>query len=372
MMSGQNPFNHGVRWLLDFETDATLLQEYLDNEGYNTAAFVGGYPLPTGNFDKGFDTFEPIAPVDDRHEGRKEYGPANLVVSRAVNWLEDHKEEDNFVFLHLFDLHFTYRSELGRRDPPKTDEQGAYRNVEQYIGRRKRRYYEEADFVARQIELLHDLIDVDYTIVTGDHGAEMAYEHGYPWNYDTDGERLGAHFWGAELYDTAIRVPLFFNGPEFDAEIDHRQVRSIDIVPTLLDTLDIEYDPLDGQSLNQDERAKFAYSETYNAQLTSSNKQAYKHQNQYGFGWDLAPRVCLRSNEWKLICTAEHEIEPVELYYVAQDASEAHNLIDEREDMVERLYNRLMEDIGDDDQPQRTGMQVDEKTRETLEDLGYM
>ena len=89
MFTGQRPFEHGVRWLVDYETDATTFPELLSEAGYNTAAFVGGYPLPTGNLDKGFDTFEHVVEYEDRDEGRQEFGPANLLVNRAVNWLQD-------------------------------------------------------------------------------------------------------------------------------------------------------------------------------------------------------------------------------------------------------------------------------------------
>ena len=123
MLSGMHPFNTGVRWLVDYETDGdvTLLPEVLAEEGYNTAAFTGGYPLPTGDMDERFDTFEHVTTVDDRMEGRQEYGPANVLVSRALNWLDDHEGQDNFVFVHFFDLHLTLRSEFGSRYSPEFD-----------------------------------------------------------------------------------------------------------------------------------------------------------------------------------------------------------------------------------------------------------
>jgi arylsulfatase A-like enzyme len=109
MLSGLYPFNTGVRWLIDYEIDedVRMLPDVLADKGYNTAAFTGGYPLPTGDLGDHFETFEHITTVNDRKEGRQEYGPANVVVAEVTNWLDDHEGEDNFVFLHCFDLHFT-------------------------------------------------------------------------------------------------------------------------------------------------------------------------------------------------------------------------------------------------------------------------
>lgn len=40
ILSGQNPYNHGVRWLIEYETDVTTLPEILREEGFNTAGFT--------------------------------------------------------------------------------------------------------------------------------------------------------------------------------------------------------------------------------------------------------------------------------------------------------------------------------------------
>lgn len=373
MLTGQNPFNHSVRWLVDYETDATTLPEILREEGFNTAGFTGGYPLPTGNLDKGFDTWEHHTELEDRMEGRQELGPANILVNRAINWFDDHEGEDNFVFLHFFDLHFTLRSEFGNRDPPDFDDQHVYENVEQYIGRQERRYYDEADFVGRQLELLYDLVDIDIGVLTGDHGSKMPGEHGYPWVYDTGGNRIGSQFRAVELYDELLRVPLLLTGEPFSDKTVHEQVRTIDIVPTLLDALDIEIPDVDGQSLNEATYPEFAYSETYHGQLTSENKLTHRMNENYEFGWnELDSLVSIRSNQWKLICTANGDLQPTELYHIAQDPAESRNLLDEKEDIVKDFYDKIVELIGDDDQRYLTAERVSEETRGHLEDLGYL
>jgi arylsulfatase A-like enzyme len=373
MLSGQHPFNHGVRWLINYETDAETLPEIMQEEGFNTAGFTGGYPLPTGNLDRGFDTWEHHTELEDRMEGRQEFGPANLLINRAINWLDDHEGEDNFVFLHLFDLHFTLRSEFGNRERPDFDDQHVYENVEQYIGRQERRYYEEADEVGRQLELLFDLIDIDMAVLTGDHGSKMPGEHGYPWVYDSEGNRVGSQFRAVELYEELVRVPLLFTGDKFPNKTVREQVRTIDIMPTLLEALDIDRPDVDGQSLLDGDHPELAYSETYHGQLTSENKLTHRMNENYEFGWnDLDSLVSVRSNEWKLICTANGDLEPTELYHIAQDPAESRNLLDDEPEIAAELSEQLIEWIGNDDQRYETADAVDAETRNHLEDLGYL
>ena len=374
MLSGQNPFNHSVRWLVDYETEATLLPEILAEEGYNTAAFVGGFPLPTGDLAESFEAFEHINTIEDRMEGRQEYGPANVLVNRAINWLDDHEGEDNFVFLHFFDLHFTFRSEFGTQEPPAFNDQHIYENVEQYIGRQRRRYYDEADFVGKQLEILSELVDIDSLIVTGDHGTKMPFEHGYPWVYNNNGQRVGSQPRGAELYENIIRVPLIFSGDRFPSQEIHKQVRSTDIVPTILEALDIRFaEDIDGRSLFGGDLPEFAYSETYHGQLTKANKRAYQMEKKYEFGWsNLDSLVCIRTNEWKLICTANGDLEMAELYHIAQDPAEERNLLSENKVIANDLFETLNRWIENDNQRYRNANEVNQEIRENLEDLGYL
>lgn len=373
MLSGQHPFAHGVRWLIDYHIEVTTLPQILTEEGFETAAFVGGYPLPTGNLSDHFDTFEHVVAYEDSDEGRQDLGPANIVVNRAVNWLQEREDEDTFVFLHLFDLHFTLRSEFVGREEPDFDEDHVYENVEQYIGRQTRRYYEEADFVARQLELLHELVDPDVSVLTGDHGSKMPGEHGYPWVYDSAGNRVGSQFRAVELYDNIIRVPLVFAGDGVPDRAVHEQVRSIDIAPTLLELLDVDSKEMDGRSLLGGDHPKYAYSETYHGQLTKENRLTYRMNESYDWGWnELDSLVSLRSNEWKLICTANGDLEPVELYHVAQDPAESRNLVDAEPEVADEFFDRIQELVGDDQQRYVQADELDEETRSHLEDLGYL
>ncbi|MFW6110445.1 MAG: alkaline phosphatase family protein, partial [Thermoproteota archaeon] len=45
ILTGLYPFNHGVRWLVNFSVEGKMIQEILKEEGYATAGFIGGFPL---------------------------------------------------------------------------------------------------------------------------------------------------------------------------------------------------------------------------------------------------------------------------------------------------------------------------------------
>jgi arylsulfatase A-like enzyme len=82
--------------------------------------------------------------------------------------------------------------------------------------------------------------------------------------------------------------------------------------------------------------------------------------------------VCLRSNEWKLICTANGDLEPVGLYHIAQDPGESRNRLDDEPEIVDTYFDRLIQLLEEDQQRYVTADRLDSETRGHLEDLGYL
>lgn len=349
LLTGLYPFNHGVRWLVNFEVKGKMLQERLKENGYETAAFIGGFPLTTGDLNRGFDLFEHGETVNDEMEGRSVFDPANVLTLKAVEWLNNRKHQDNFIFLHFFDAHLTLRSEFVH-DKPEKDEHGVYKNIEKYIGRRKRRYREEVDFMSSQLKLLTELCDLDLLVVTSDHGEKMQGEKNYPWVHNLRGKKISSHFHEVELWDVQLKVPLLFWGQEVENECIEEQVRSIDITPTILDFADIPQPPVDGTTLLHQDYPQYAYSETYFAQLVKENIHAREMDEKHDWGWhDIPPLVCMRTNKYKLICTAQGEIVPVMLFNLEVDPREEENLLGQVPVQTD-LKNELMEILKDDEQ----------------------
>jgi len=351
-----------------------MLQEILGAHGFNTAAFIGGYPLTKGDLHRGFDTFSHAPIIHDAWEGRGPFVPANLLVLQTLDWLAQHEGQDNFVFLHFFDAHLTLRAEfLGRARPPK-DENGVYQNIEAYIGRRGVRYQEELDFISAQLAVLQDAADWDLLVITGDHGEKLQGERNYPWVYNARGQRISSHFHETELYDTQVRVPLYFAGPDWPAQTVSTQVRTIDIVPTILGWLNLPADPApDGIDLRTGQSPPTAYSETYFAQLADANLHASNMHSQYSWGWvGIDSLVSLRTNTHKLICLANGEIRPFALFDLMEDPAEQHNLLAQQPGRVQTMLAALMALLADDQQWRMAGAAVDETVAQRLRDLGYL
>lgn len=328
ILTGLYPFSHKVRWLLDFDVKGQMIQEVLKERGYETAAFIGGFPLTNGNLNRGFDIFEHREVVNDPLEGRSYYDPANVLVMRAIEWLEKRKTRDSFVFLHFFDAHLTLRSELIHKTPEK-DERGIYKNIERYLGRRERRYKEEIRFMGEQLELLIDLCNPDLLVITADHGEKMQGEKNYPWVYNSKGKQISSHFHEIELWDIQLRVPLLFYGNGIENKLVTEQVRSIDIMPTILDLAGIKPPKTEGISLREKKYPKYAYSETFFSQLVEKNIHAFRMDEKHSWGWrDIDPLVSLRTNRYKLICSARGNIVPLMFFDLTKDAEEEKNIID--------------------------------------------
>jgi arylsulfatase A-like enzyme len=361
MLTGTYPFNHGVRWLVKYRVKNRMVQEVLKEKGFRTAAFIGGFPLTQGDLDRGFDIFKHEPLVEDRNEGRSHFVPINILVQDAVNFLNE-KDEDAFVFIHVFDGHFTLRSEFDvNHEPPEKDENGRYKDIQKHLGRRERRYREEIDFMARNVQRLLELSEIDLLVITGDHGEKMQGEKDYPWVFNHKGEIVGSHFHEVELFDVQLKVPLLVHGKGIMKKRIIDMVRTVDIMPTILDFLkiDISTSDIDGFSLmpiingNQKSPVQTSYSETYFAQMHEENKHADSMKKKFKWGWNhIDNLVSIRTNDQKLICLANGRIEPLHFFDLTKDPEEENDLVEMtpiKED-IEELLNKLKEMLKNDNQ----------------------
>ena len=230
--------------LSELSPGVVTLAEILKENSYATAGFTGdaGVSLKFG-FGKGFDVY-----IDDRKFAGLDYS-----APPAIEWLKENKDKKFFMFLHGYDQH-------GQYDPPKgftrrfvdfdykgplkggKEEQGVFREEGLEKGsielteedvRFWRALYDEKIYDANQrmekfIEEFEKLGLLDKTIIilTSDHGTEF-YEH----------KRFDHGF---SLYDELIRVPLVIYLPgKKGEEVIRKQVRGIDLMPTIIDLLRI-------------------------------------------------------------------------------------------------------------------------------------
>lgn len=312
ILTGMNPLYHGVRDNGGFylEESHITLAEVLKSRGYSTAAFVAAFVLDSRwGIDQGFDFYY------DNFDLTK-YKKASLdsvqrrgdeVISEAYKWLENHSQEKFFAWIHLYDPHTPY-------DPPEP-----YKA--KYKGRPFGLYDGEIAYVDqlmgefRSFMEEKNLMDKTLIIFTSDHGESLG-EH-----------KESAH--GFFIYDSDIRVPLIirFSENTLAGRRIASQVRSIDIMPTILNLIGERIpENVQGESLlplligkKQDEYLP-AYSETY--------------WPNFHYGWSDLKSI--RKERYKFIDAPRPE-----LYDILDDPGEIHNLIDKKASLGHELKREL-------------------------------
>jgi len=344
MFTGNYPLLHGV---LDnggylVPEEAETLAETLAASGYRTGGFVAAYVLDRRwRLNQGFDTFYDDFEIDGG--GQRLIGmaslqrPANEVVDRAIDWLDEPSGDPFFLWVHLYDPHTPY-------DPP-----------EPYASRhRNRPYLGEIAFTDSQIGRLLDhleqqgLLDDTFVVVVADHGESLG-EHG-------ESEH------GLFIYDAVTHVPLIIRVPFGDYGGTRRgePTSIVDVTPTVLEMTGVgASSDLHGISLVASFDAQFEPSPRY---VYSESWYARLH-----YGW--SPLQALRGDRYKLILSSDPE-----LYDMRQDPREADNLVG-RMNTVEAELTRAAEAsfAGWSAQSlQSTPTELDEATRNKLASLGYI
>jgi tetratricopeptide (TPR) repeat protein len=257
------------------------------------------------------------------------------VTQSGLDYIRAHRDESFFLWLHYFDAHSPYSAPTAFRNKiPESEYLAEVAGQDHQIG--------------RIVESLRELGIADETLVavTADHGEGLG-EHGEPTH---------SYF----VYESTMRVPLVFWGLS-DLPRGKRienPVRTIDIVPTVLDLLGLPaLDGVEGVSLeplisgSRPEMALTGYGEATRFLPT--------------FGLPVLRFV--REGQWKYI----HKVEP-ELYDLDHDPGEAHNLAAEHPDVVSRLRSRLEEILLQTTPgPVDAALAIDDATAAQLVALGY-
>jgi arylsulfatase A-like enzyme len=197
----------------------------LESAGFEGAAVVANFTVHAQNgFAGGFATY--LVPEGG---GSVEHPDATVAVGEARRWLEAHRGEDTFLYLHLMEPHEPYRShsDLSVSAPdlgPLARRQRTAGAEEELLLRRL--YAEEVTYVDRVLApFLADLPDNAVVVFTSDHG-----------------EALGEHdAWGhgLNLYQEALEVPLMMTGPGVLPGEVEEPVQLLDLGPTVLELMGI-------------------------------------------------------------------------------------------------------------------------------------
>lgn len=387
------PFEFRTRGINDTHVDRyrkelKFLAEILKSKGYHTAGFYGVPLEPWHTVDQGFE-------ISIRgHQSFKEK------INQSLRYMERNKGEKKFLFLHTLIVHEPYEMKNGSAFPvehPRSEGTDylnrtalkEYNLNETEIREITRRIYWQKNpqkipftdtisvsyqgkrYTFRVNNSLGKMIEAyDYglkradrklkgflenlerrgmmnnslIIVTSDHG-EAFMEHG-----------LFAHQEGCRIEQN--HIPLFIKGPSIDQGVVDKRVRLIDIVPTVLDYLNIESpQSFDGESLLPAEnivkdrsvwtvtptRNKICFWEGNRSIYYESRNQIMKVYNSAKDPYQIRPIKVMEGREVKVSSFGEKIMEK------------------------ERKYNELPREIVHEN------ITKDErrKMEETLRDLGY-
>jgi arylsulfatase A-like enzyme/tetratricopeptide (TPR) repeat protein len=328
LMSGRYPARHGIRDNGQVLPESVhVLAERLRENGYATGAFVSAYVLRAMfGLDRGFDHYD-----DELTEGKEGWldRPAAQTIDAALPWIEAHRNEPWFVWIHLYDPHTPYAppADFAGSDPHSNYE-GEVRYVDRELGRLLDRLAEWQE---------HPLI-----VLTADHGEAFG-EHGEEEH-------------GLFIYDTTTLVPLIFQHDRIPPSQPSGQPRLVDVTPTILDLLGItDSDQPDGISLvpallGESLIIPDAYSETFHPWTT--------------YGW--SPLAALHHDGWKVIDGPDPE-----LYDLRSDPMEKKNLVQHEAARADRLILSMESHRNPPDATDSTRID-DEATMRKLASLGYV
>ena len=370
--------------------------ETLSAGGYETFGFSSS-PLLSKKYgyNRGFEVFNDLMPGETDpalrhlkggerllrlpvvHQLARLFGqrtrPARLYVSaeeiteQAGNWLKT-AEKPFFGWLHYMDVHWPYHREEKLVTPSQiarawNDIAHLYRvnwKDEQISAEQKAHYlrlYEEAiEYTDAQVgRLVNKLDELGLTqntiiVVVSDHGEEFL-ERGQWGHFEVN------------LHDEILKIPLILHlpgGPK--GKTIQRQVRTLDIMPTLLDLCGFQTPAgVEGQSL---------------VPLWTEGENAYPPQISISEMWrDHWHIIAVRTENFKYIWNSRQPDQP-ELFNLLRDPAEKKNILSEHPDEARKLQQVVDQHLqrGEETAPSKPVAvpDMDEKMVRRLRDLGYV
>jgi arylsulfatase A-like enzyme/cytochrome c-type biogenesis protein CcmH/NrfG len=345
MLTGTYPMLSGMH---DFSGNKLsplqpTLASVLKQAGYQTGAVIGAAVLDSRfglnrGFDFYYDHFD-FSRLDEANLDEMER-PGNVVADVALDWLGKNSQKKFFLWMHLYDPHSPYHPpDPYSREYAAHLYDGEIAFADEQVGRLLRFLKEKGIYQNTVI------------VLCGDHGESLG-EHG---------EKTHGFF----IYNATMHVPLIIRLPEnrlpenAAARTVADPVSLVDLMPTVLGAVGLETpSQVQGRNLlsefraDQSNRDRVLYGETFLPRIH--------------FNWSE-----LRGSE----NTKYHFIDAPrpELYDLAKDPAEVHNLFTEKKAVAEEMRVKLTGMIRD----YSAGKELAEKTgldpalMERLKALGY-
>lgn len=266
LLTGNYSERHGIHWLKGrLGDDAKTLAEILSEQGWYTFAMVTGPLFESTGLDRGFDYYwyrnhnyglldSEWAETDWREIARKKV--ESILTTDSTPF---------FLYLHLWELHKPL-------EVPEAYDSKEYGQTE---------YGRTLSALDRELQSFLDLFPSHTTVILhGDHGESITRRHSrlrrwlksardtvrYDWGIDTRkleracnlvfrSRNRGVHDHYIEdghdetVYEYTTNVPFVVHG-DVEADTVTETCRQIDVLPTVLDYLDVEYGTsVDGETL---------------------------------------------------------------------------------------------------------------------------
>jgi arylsulfatase A-like enzyme len=377
------PSSHGAIHKADILPDRVeTIAEALTKGGYWASGFPNNINVTAAfNFQQGFDEFTYLAPelffwadepaakltiynglrlVRERFFARRVivynyYQPAEVVVDRAVEWLDgpNARKGPFFLYLHFMDPHDPYfvhpydgvgYARVANPNPP-ADVAQKYSDL----------YDGEIAYLDAQVGRLIDdlkkrgLYDKTLIVLTADHGEEF-HEHGGWWH-------------GTTLYDEQTHVPILMKPVAGGARgtVIEELTTSLDIAPTMLAAAGLPIPPvMQGHAL------------PLNGTEAPARENVFSEEDLEGNSLQA-----IRSKTTKLITANKGNprgLKETELYDVATDPGEQKDLASTDPVLVETMRAALGKAYLVAQAHKGAGGQVDvdAATKERLRALGYL
>lgn len=164
------------------------------------------------------------------------------------------------------------------------------------------------------------------------------------------------------FYDDLIHIPLIISGPKIQAQKIENLVRTVDIFPTIMEMLQLEYKKdIDGQSLipliKREHHQEFPVYMERDLMLKHSELD-----------------VCgIRTSDFKYFRAASDKTKKIHLFDLKNDPLEENNIANTQENIVkdmEESLRKIQEQMSQNNSNEKD--EHDEKVKDELRKLGYL
>lgn len=366
------PSHHGANFTQKkpFCKHVITMGEIFKNAYYRTISFNGGGQVSSKfGFDRGFDIYKETEYRKHNDLSLSPHESFYSIIHCAIEWIKKNiipkKQSIFFMFLHTYEVHSPYTPmkeylfklekyydgwlpnytsfEMIERINDGVLEVDS-RDLNHIISTYDAEIISMDEAFLSLINFLRTVSLYDNTIIifTSDHGEEFG-ERG----------RIGMH--GGYLYDELLNVPLIIKFPNslFKEKIIDEQVGIIDILPTLLDWLNIE---------------KLDYFEGFSLMSLIKREVTTELFSVSQIDSDLSISS-IRTNKWKWYDGMLFDLE--------NDFGETMDVAEDNKEIAEFLKNKLNEIINSNkfinvEGQKAEKVEINKELKEQLKALGYL